>query len=60
MLAGDPASTDETANDSIPVPGTDTTIGILAWGLGDRTYAAWAKAYHVEQVADDPSGCDGG
>jgi hypothetical protein len=60
LFAGDPASTDETANDAIRVPGTDTTIGILAWGLGTSTYAAWTKAYHAEQLADDPSGCDGG
>ena len=60
MYADDPASTEDTATDMIPVPGTDTTIGILAWDLGRQTYAEWAKAFHDDTVANVPAGCDGG
>ena len=59
-LADDPASTDENATDAITVTGTDTTIGGLAWTLGDQTYDQWAAAYHADIAANEPNGCDGG
>jgi hypothetical protein len=60
MVADDPASTGDTATDAFTVPGTDTTIGALAWDLGSGTYEAWAKAYHDDLVGHVPQGCDGG
>ena len=46
--------------DAITVTGTDTTIGGLAWTLGDQTYDQWAAAYHADVAANEPNGCDGG
>ena len=59
-LADDPTSTEENAMDAITITGTDTTIGGLAWTLGDQTYDEWAAAYHDDAVAGLPKGCDGG
>jgi hypothetical protein len=42
------------------VPGTDTTIGITATDLGGQTYAAWADAFHADQLTHVQAGCDGG
>jgi hypothetical protein len=71
MYADDPASTGTMATDMFRVPGTDTTIGALAWDLGGGSYATWAKAYHDDGlpprlrvsrrvIAPVPRGCDGG
>ncbi len=56
----DPVSNEPNPSDLIPIPGTDTTIEILGWALGDETYADWAKAYHDDVITHVPSGCDGG
>jgi hypothetical protein len=60
--ADDPKSTDATATDSVHVPGTDTVLRFEGLGLGQQTYAAWARAFHRATLADPgvPSGCDGG
>ena len=60
LLADDPRGTGDTSYDAITIPGTDTTVNILAWNLRDKTAHDWITQYHADVSKTVPFNCDGG
>ena len=61
MPLNDPSSTDATAADSFHVAGTDTTIGVMAEPIGDRSFTQYLAYQHGEVLKQTlPESCKGG
>ena len=51
---------DSAMMDGVDFTGTDSHLGLTSQPLGDRTFDEFVAAFHADQKAHVPVGCDGG